>query len=166
MYNIVRDDREKNGYESFPGEEVVVKRLDTGDYTIEGFEDVFAVERKSLNDLATSVGYNRLRFENEIRRANGYAERNEDGNPLPGTKPDKPMQEFAVVIEAHKSEVHFQNYYSNIHPNAIKGTVDKWPQKYDVLDMYWAGSWRQGKQKTLQLLDEWYLQYADPGEDF
>ena len=143
-YRIIQDDREKNGYDSFPGEqEVVTKRLETGDYTIEGFEDTFAVERKSLDDLANSCGTNRDRFEAEIKRA-------------------QDLEEFVVVIEAHQHEVKPHNYWSNIHPNAVKGTVGKWPAKYDTLAFKWCGSWRGGKQETLSLLDEWYLRYSEP----
>lgn len=164
---LVIDNREKKPY-SFPGvEKVKVTTLNVGDYTYAGFEDTFAVERKSLDDLATSVGADRLRFENEIRRANGFAERNEAGNPLPGTKPDAPLEEFVVVIEAPKGAVydyrnvnHCPNYYSKIYPSSICGTVEKWPEKYDVLDFVWAGGREDARQETLRLLDEWYLKYG------
>jgi len=167
MYRIVQDDREKKGYDSFPGEKnVVTKRLNVGDYTIEGFEDTFAVERKSLDDLANSVGTDRLRFENEIRRAHGFADRNEDGNPIPGTKPDKALKEFKVVIEGSEDEVYAHNYWSNIHPNSVIGTVNKWPLKYDNLTFEWCDNWRQAKSETLATLDNWYLSYADVDTDY
>lgn len=55
---VLADDREKHPW-SLPYE-TKIKRLAVGDYTIEGFEDVIAIEKKSglcelLNDLA--VGY-------------------------------------------------------------------------------------------------------------
>lgn len=164
---IIVDDREKKPY-NFPGvEEVITKRLNVGDYTLEGFEDTFAVERKTFDDLATSVGSERLRFENEIRRANGYADRNEDGNPLPGTKPDSALEEFVVVIEAHKKDLYqyrnkkkCPNYFSRIHPNSVIGTVEGWPDKYSNLEFIWAGSRHGGKQQTLAQLDQWYIKHA------
>jgi hypothetical protein len=166
MPTVLVDDREKKPYQ-FPGlDSVEQERLSVGDYTHDGFEDTYAVERKTLDDLATSVGSERLRFENEIRRANGFAHRNEDGNPLPGTKPDSSLDEFVVVIEAHPDEVyryagngHCPNYYSNIYPNSVIGTVEKWPSKYETLNFVWAGDREDGKQETLRLLDRWFLKY-------
>lgn len=168
MPTLVIDTREQKPYE-FPGiTDTITKQLGVGDYTHEGFENTYAVERKTLDDLATSVGSERLRFENEIRRANGYANRNEDDNPIPGTKPDKPLDKFAVVIEASPDEVYrysgtksCPNYYSNIYPNSVIGTIEGWPQKYTALDFIWANNREGGKQETLHLLDKWYLEYSE-----
>lgn len=43
--------------------------LSTGDYSIEGFEDKIAIERKSSSDLFGSLGKGRERFKREIERA-------------------------------------------------------------------------------------------------
>lgn len=134
---IIRDDREKTPW-VFPGVDVKEARLQTGDYTVEGFEDRFAVERKSLNDLATSVGSDRNRFESEIRRA-------------------QEMDNFAVVIEGTPDDVRHHRYYSKIHPNAVLGTVKKWPWKYGTLKFVWAGDDDRAAQECLRLLDRWYL---------
>jgi len=165
---IIVDYREKKPY-TFPGvENVREEKLHVGDYTLEGFKDTFAVERKALDDLATSVGSDRLRFENEIRRANGYANRNEEGNPIPGTKPDSSLDEFVVVIEASKGDVYkysgqdyCPNYYSRIHPNSVIGTLESWPDKYDNLTFTWAGDRKGGRQETLRKLDQWYIKHSD-----
>lgn len=131
----------------FPGQEVTAAQLNVGDYTYEGFEDVFAVERKTLDDLATSLGAERERFEAEVERAQG-------------------LDEFIVVIEADESEVYpyagtkrCPNYFSNIYPNSVIGTVEKWPDKYATLDFNWAGGRGKAQQETLRLLDKWYLNY-------
>lgn len=145
---VIVDNREKKPYK-FPGLDVRYDTLDVGDYTYEGFEHVFAVERKSLDDLASSVGTDRERFENEIQRA-------------------QDLEEFAVVIEAPRSAVedyagtgHSPNYYSNIYPNSILGTVDKWskPDRYG-LDWFWSDNREGAKQETLRLLDKWYLKHG------
>jgi len=145
---VLIDTREKKAY-SFHDTDVVRTGLETGDYTIDGFEDVFAVERKSLDDLATTLGQGRERFEEELTRAENF-------------------EEFVVVIEAEKSMLYDRNsrgecphYYSNIHPNAIIGTVEKWPKKYDTLEFEWAGDRDGAKDLTLQLLEEWYEEYSD-----
>lgn len=46
----------------------VRKHLKTGDYSIEGMEEMVAVERKSLVDLFGTLGGNRDRFERELAR--------------------------------------------------------------------------------------------------
>lgn len=167
MPPVVVDTREQKPYK-FPGiDDIVHDKLPVGDYTYEGFEDVFVVERKSLDDLASSVGTDRLRFENEIRRANGFANRNENDNPIPGTKPDAPLEEFAVVIEAHPDDVYSYagtkrcpNYYSNIYPNSVIGTIEKWPSKYENLDFIWSGNREGAMQETLHLLDKWHVKHS------
>ena len=150
---VVRDQREKTPW-NLPGVEVEETHLETGDYTVEGFEDRFAVERKSLNDLATSVGSERSRFEAEIRRA-------------------QTMDEFVVLVEGSRADVEDHQYYSQIHPNAVLGTTEKWPFKYGTLEFVWAGENEDGErvrteseardhaaQECLRLLDRWYLKAA------
>jgi len=61
---IIKDTREQLGW-NFPGMEV--KTLHTGDYTIEGYENLFVIERKGkltefVNNLCTQ------RFEEELKR--------------------------------------------------------------------------------------------------
>lgn len=145
---IVVDNREKKPYK-FPGTETKYDTLNVGDYTYEGFEHVFAVERKSLDDLANSVGTDRERFEAEIQRA-------------------QDLEEFAVVIEAPRSAVedfadtkNCPNYYSQIYPNSVLGTVDKWGKedRYGV-DFRWENNRHGAKQETLRLLDKWYLKHG------
>lgn len=46
--------------------------LYTGDYSVKGLEEVFAVERKSLADLAGSLTRERDRFMREMHRLRGY----------------------------------------------------------------------------------------------
>lgn len=144
---VLVDNREKKPWK-FPGLDTKFTTLDVGDYTYDGFEHVFAVERKSLDDLANSVGNERERFENEIKRA-------------------QDLKEFAVVIEAPRSAVEdyadmgeCPNYYSRIHPNSILGTVDKWPERYDTLSFTWEDNRTGAKQEALRLLDSWYLEHG------
>lgn len=145
---VVVDTREKKPYK-FPGiDSVVYETLDVGDYTLDGFSEKFSVERKTLNDLATSMGSDRERFEAEIQRA-------------------QDLDKFAVVIEADRAEVadfahtnNCPNYYSNLYPKTIISTVDGWPDKYQPLEFIWAGDREGGKQETLRLLDKWYLEFS------
>lgn len=147
---ILVDYREKKPYD-FPGidgSQIKEESLNVGDYTLVGFEDRFAVERKTLDDLATSLGTDRERFEDEVRRGQS-------------------LDEFVVVIEAPARDVYrysnssyCPNYYSNITPNSVIGTVEKWPDKYDTLRFLWANNRKGGMEETLRLLDKWYLKYG------
>jgi len=148
MPTVLIDYREQKPYE-FPDNRATDEiELDVGDYTLDGFEDIFSVERKTLDDLATSLGTDRERFEAEIQRAQS-------------------LDEFIVVIEASKRSVgayknvsDCPNYFSDIHPNSIIGTVEKWPQKYSTLSFEWCGTREQAIQETIQQLDSWYLDYS------
>lgn len=46
--------------------------LQSGDYSVRGLEDVFAVERKSLADLSGSLKSGRDRFMRELHRLRGF----------------------------------------------------------------------------------------------
>lgn len=77
---VVCDNREKQGFEfsnirpdARDGRRpvvvpVVTKFLATGDYSIEGLEDVIGIERKNLSDLYGTIGQGRGRFERELQR--------------------------------------------------------------------------------------------------
>lgn len=145
-YTILIDSREKKPYK-FPGVESRFEQLNVGDYTIDGFQDEFAVERKTLDDLTRSMGTDRERFENEMIRA-------VDGG----------MENLEVVIEAPRWHVynyggtgHSPKYYSDIIPNSIIGTVEKWPGKYPPLNFTWADTRDKAQSETLRLLDSWYI---------
>lgn len=69
-YKIVVDTREQNPWVFKEGEQcekILSQALPTGDYSLEGFEDVFAIERKGC---VAEVAQNVLqkRFENELAR--------------------------------------------------------------------------------------------------
>lgn len=145
-YTIVVDTRERLPY-NFYGCDVVHKKLDVGDYSIEGFEDTFAVERKSMDDLAQTLGRGHSRFVREMNRG-------------------VDMDRIVVVIEGNYSDVAAYRdtpgkkvprdvYYAHTHPNTILGTVEKWPRKYPNLSFVWAGDRTGGKALTLDLLFKW-----------
>jgi len=62
-FRIVIDTREQTPW-TFPKEkkppEIVRKKLDVGDYSVEGFEHLITIERKSLNDMFSTYS-NRLK---------------------------------------------------------------------------------------------------------
>tara|TARA_Y100001973_G_C5158564_1_gene312237 strand:- start:842 stop:1339 length:498 start_codon:yes stop_codon:yes gene_type:complete len=75
-FTIIKDSREQEGY-TFESSNsryhtckgMVVKKLDTGDYSIEGLEDKLCIERKaSVVEFANNVGHDQVRFLKEIDR--------------------------------------------------------------------------------------------------
>lgn len=67
---IVIDSREQLPY-AF-GCQTVRKKLEAGDYSVEGFEHLVAVERKSLADFTHTVIHDFHRFAAELDRLAGY----------------------------------------------------------------------------------------------
>ena len=75
-FTIVKDSREQEGY-TFEASSsryhtckgMVVRKLDTGDYSLEGLEDKVCIERKaSVVEFANNIGHDTVRFTKEIER--------------------------------------------------------------------------------------------------
>jgi len=75
-FTIIKDTREQEGYTFEPSSSryhtcngMVTRKLDTGDYSIEGLEDKLCIERKaSVVEFANNVGHDQVRFAKEIER--------------------------------------------------------------------------------------------------
>jgi hypothetical protein len=71
MITIIQDTREKVGTWDFTfyGVNQTVQGLKTGDYSVLGYEDVFAIERKKTSgEIATNLGTKREPFLREMER--------------------------------------------------------------------------------------------------
>ena len=69
-FTIIKDTREQDGY-TFESSSsryhtcngMISRKLDTGDYSIEGLEDKLCIERKaSVVEFANNVGHAQVRF--------------------------------------------------------------------------------------------------------
>lgn len=72
-FNVIVDTREKEPWRITAStvNSVISKKLDTGDYSIEGFEDKVCIERKrSVSEFAANV--TQKRFKNELERMRDY----------------------------------------------------------------------------------------------
>lgn len=75
-YTIIQDTREQNGYnftpwqnEKYKSHGCIHQKLDTGDYTAVGLEDVLCIERKaSVSEFSQNVGFDKGRFFREMDR--------------------------------------------------------------------------------------------------
>ncbi len=99
---IVIDTRERLPY-SFTVP-VARRKLDVGDYSIEGFETVAAIERKELNDYVQTVIYQRERFAKELKKLAAYRLK-------------------AIVVEASMADVLAGRYEGNVPPQSVIGAT-------------------------------------------
>ena len=102
---VVVDSREQEPY-IFDSEGVRATRrtLPAGDYSLDGWEEAVAVERKTLEDLVSTLIRSRKRFHKELERLAGYSS-------------------ACVVVEANLGDILTRSYPSGAHPNAVLGSV-------------------------------------------
>ena len=117
--------------------------LPAGDYGIEGMIQDVAVERKSLEDLYSTLGQNRERFEREIKKLNRYFV-------------------AAVIVEADLRQIlrpaEFRpGWRSRLSPKSVYGTLLSWEQKYRNVHWHLVGSRRAGEMRTLHTLEKFWL---------
>lgn len=91
--------------------------LVTGDYTVEGLEDIITIERKSLEDYLGCINQSRDRFKRELMRMKAYRFR-------------------LVLIEASVRDVYEFSGHAQVHPNSVIGSTMSWIARYQVPFMF------------------------------
>lgn len=139
---VIIDSREQKPYEF---SDSVVKKLDTGDYSLAGFEDLISIERKSLTDFLGCVGRHRNRFERELKRLRGYKCR-------------------AVIIEATLKKLTDGKFgRSKITAAQALMSIASWRARYGI-DFLYVGNWKQGNDECRRILEKFYshlLRFAE-----
>lgn len=123
---------------------MVRKKLDVGDYTLEGLEKIIAVERKTLGDLWNTLGRqdNYQRFLREWERAKDYRMK-------------------YLVIEASLADVDKGYRYSKVPPGNIHAKLISLQIKHNV-HVIFAG--REDKARAwVRRLFEKLNSYRDEG---
>ena len=71
---IIQDTREQEPWDfAFYGVDTVVRKLDTGDYSVEGIEDILCIERKkSTGEIAINLGSKNATFVKELERMRSF----------------------------------------------------------------------------------------------
>jgi ERCC4-type nuclease len=95
---------------------VVLERvtLDAADYTTPILQGIAVIERKSVSDFASTITAGRDRFEDEIRRLDGYWRR-------------------CIVVEGDLSLV----YRSSLaHPHSILGSIASFYARHDLPTLF------------------------------
>jgi ERCC4-type nuclease len=134
---ILIDTREQAPF-TFKGYDVdpETATLPVGDYSLPGFEDRAAIERKSLNDLiGCLMGKDRERFERELARGRHY-------------------DLFAVVVEASLADVSQGRYQSVMKPQAALQSIITFQVRYRV-PFVWAGNRTGAEYITYGLLSKY-----------
>jgi ERCC4-type nuclease len=84
---------------------IVRDTLETGDYSVRGFENQVAIERKKLYDLLKCLGQERDRFRKEMDRLKGFEWK-------------------AVVVESTEDSLLYQHHdFSLMDPNSVRASI-------------------------------------------
>jgi ERCC4-type nuclease len=90
--------------------------LNTGDYSIQGMQDLIALERKTLNDVVRSLMADRGRFLRMIDRMGSFKYK-------------------CLLIEASRQEVKSPYQFADAvkaHPNGVVGSLDAIAARYSI----------------------------------
>jgi ERCC4-type nuclease len=116
----------------------VAAHLPSGDYSIEGFQDKVAVERKSLEDLYGTLGQHRDRFERELARLDE-------------------MDFAAVVVEADWPAILFTPpVESSLLPKTVFRSVLAWQQRFPRVHWWTAYSRDFAEIITFRVLERFW----------
>ena len=141
---VVCDSREQApfAFQNIEGVDVVrtvTRGLPTGDYSIAGFEDRIAIERKSVGDFYMSIGAERERFEREMIRL-------------------QQMEFSAVVIEGIVED---RPPTVQMGVKSATHTMLSWAVKYGVHFYECHHGRREAELKTFHLLRHFWKQVTE-----
>ena len=139
---IAVDSREQKPYR-FEGSEV--KNLLTGDYSIVGFEDRIAIERKTKPDAYASLGRNRARFQRELERLSR-------------------LDYAAIVVESSLKDFLQVPLFTKMNPRSAVCTLLAWSVRYRVF-VFFASDRRHGRALTRQLLEKYWKYFMETRDD-
>ena len=108
--------------------------LSTGDYSVEGYENLIAVERKEHGDFVGCVGRERERFERELARLATF-------------------EYPALVLECTMADLLAGTRFSEVHPHAAVGSLIAWSVKYRV-PVWLAGDRRTAAATVRKILED------------
>jgi len=139
----IRDSREKNPW-TFPVQQDGT--LTTGDYSVEGLQDVAVIERKSLSDAWSSIGsgrgdkfkLSRDRFRREWER---MAE----------------LRMACVIIEGAMGQLARAGERSMVDPATVIGTYRRWSCKYSIPVWFCDNRMMANRFAGLLLVDFWKM---------
>ena len=118
--------------------EVQVKKLNSGDYSLLGYEDQVSVERKSVNDLVSTIFHSRPRFERELERLSE-------------------MMFSAVVVEGSWLDVmKYTRDETSGNPRSIDASITAWMIRHPMTHWCFRPSRRYAENLTFRILDRFF----------
>jgi ERCC4-type nuclease len=151
-YTVVIDTREQLGYtfaqplkqgRGLLAVQTTTAGLQSGDYSLAGFEDRVAIERKSMSDAFGTFGQGRARFVRELERLAAY--------------------DFAaVVVEAEWSTIWMQPpARARLKPKSIACSVVAWQMRFPRVHWHFLPGREVAEAFTITILDRfWREQHA------
>ena len=143
---LIKDTREPelawNVYFTAP---TITKKLDTGDYSLQGFEDKIAVERKTLDDLVGCLTKGRDRFERELQRSTQ-------------------LVYFCVIVEAGYSQLVLGDYRSRLNTKSAIESISAFEIRYGTHFLF-AGNQELAARKAESLLLKFYREQQKTIQD-
>lgn len=137
---IVVDTREQQPYDFLRFRKWIggtrAAALRDGDYTVEGCEGEFAVERKNLGDLVQSLGAARPRFVRALERLGS-------------------LRKKALVVEASLARAKTPYAMSEMAPNAVIGSLAAACARWDI-QVVFASCRDLAEEWTASLLSKWW----------
>ena len=131
---VVVDTREQRPYR-FPCD-TIRAALPAGDYSIVGFENRVAIERKSKADAYGTIGAGRDRFVRELEKLARY-------------------DYAAIVIEASMKNFLRPPERSRLHPNSALRSLLAWHVRYGV-HLFFADSRALAQCLTFRILEKFF----------
>ncbi|MFA6221460.1 MAG: ERCC4 domain-containing protein [Desulfomonilaceae bacterium] len=134
---LIKDTREPDtAWDMYFSAPTVTACLRTGDYSVSGYEDQVAIERKTIDDLVGCLGKQRDRFERELERSRGF-------------------EYFAVLVESSYFELENGLYRSRLHPRSGVESVSAFEVRYKVPFLF-CGSAELAAKKCESLLRKYH----------
>jgi DNA excision repair protein ERCC-4 len=134
---LIKDSREPDAaWDRYFSAPTVTQCLKTGDYSIQGYEDLVAIERKTIDDLVGCLTKGRERFTRELERA-------------------KSLEFFCVILEASFSALVNGEYISRLHPTSALESISAWEIRYGH-PFYFCGSAQLAARKCESLLRKYH----------
>jgi len=119
-----------------------LKALNPGDYSIQGFETVIAVERKNIDDFISCCTHDRRRFLSQIARLSQ-------------------LRHSMVIVESSIAAIASGQYGSSALPRAIVRSVLSWQIQYPNVQWQFAPS----RWIAEQLAFRWFEAFWRHGND-
>lgn len=110
--------------------------LETGDYSVRGFENSIAIETKEVSDFIHCCGADRERFQNQLDRLSK-------------------LERKWLLIRGTEEECLSYQPYTQLHPNHIRGALTSIEVRYGI-PVHFASTRKAAERWVLDILIKFY----------